>query len=73
MLAKALKGRPHRGIWQVLIALHGLPESNATWEVVGEFRRLFPASQLEDKLFPQDEGRVQPQLHIHAQGEEAAA
>jgi len=35
----------------VLIQWEGLPDADATWEPVEEFRALFPAFQLKDELF----------------------
>ena len=34
-----------------MIQWDGLPDTEATWEPVEEFRGLFPAFQLEDELF----------------------
>jgi len=39
-----------------LVQWENLPEDDATWEPVDEFRALFPSFQLEDELFPK-EGR----------------
>lgn len=49
--AKALKGHLYRGTWQVLIAWHGLLDSEATWESVYEFKLNNPVFQLEDEVF----------------------
>ena len=40
----------------MLVQWENLPEDDATWEPVDEFRALFPSFQLEDELFPK-EGR----------------
>ena len=37
----------------MLIQWHGLPEDDATWETLDEFRDHFPDFQLEDELFAQ--------------------
>ena len=49
--ARAVRGQLRRGVWHVLIQWDGLPDTEATWEPVEEFRALFPAFQLEDELF----------------------
>jgi len=40
----------------VLVQWENMPEDDATWEPVEEFRATFPSFQLEDELFPK-EGR----------------
>jgi len=40
-----------RGVWYILVQLHGLPAEEATWEQRQEFQDLYPAFQLEDELF----------------------
>jgi len=49
--ARAVRGQLRRGVWHVLIQWDGLPDTEATWEPIEEFRALFPAFQLEDELF----------------------
>jgi hypothetical protein len=48
---RALRARRFRGAWQVLIRWTNLPESEATWELLEDFRSRFPSFQLEDELF----------------------
>ena len=55
---KVLKAQQRRGVWQVLIQWQGLPEEDATWEPLEEFRQHFPDFQLEDELFVQAERDV---------------
>jgi hypothetical protein len=51
--SRALRAQLHRGIWHVLIQWESLPEADATWEAVDDFRARFPSFQLEDELFLQ--------------------
>ena len=53
---RALRSQLRRGVWHVLIKWDSLPEDDATWEPVDEFRARFPSFQLKDELFPK-EGR----------------
>ena len=48
---RALRAQLRRGTWHVLIQWADLPEDDATWEPLEEFRTEFPAFQLEDELF----------------------
>ena len=52
--AQALRGQLRRGVWHVLIQWEGLPEDDATWEAVDDFRARFPSFRLEDELFPKE-------------------
>ena len=51
--AKVLQVQQRRGVWHLLIQWQGLPEEDATWEQLEEFRQHFPDFQLEDELFAQ--------------------
>jgi hypothetical protein len=42
-----------RGVWHVRIKSRGLPNEDATWEQLEEFRNHYPYFQLEDDLFAQ--------------------
>ena len=44
--AKVLKAEQRR-VWRLLIQWQGLPEKDATWEQLEEFRQHFPDFQLE--------------------------
>lgn len=35
----------------LLVKWHGLPDNDATWEPLNDFKNLYPDVQLEDKLF----------------------
>ena len=50
-LAKVFRAKLYKGVWQVLIQWEGLPASDASWEDVEAFKRLYIAFQLEDELF----------------------
>ena len=50
---KVLQVQQRRGVWHLLIQWQGLPEEDATWEQLEEFRQHFPDFQLEDELFAQ--------------------
>jgi hypothetical protein len=49
--ARALHAQLRRGVWHVLIQWESLPDDDASWEPVDEFRALFPSFQLADELF----------------------
>jgi hypothetical protein len=49
--ARALRAPLRRGVWHVLIQWLNLPDSEATWEALKDFRSRFPSFQLEDELF----------------------
>ena len=51
---RALSSQLRRGVWHVLIQWAGLPETDATWEPVDNFRAAYPDFQLEDELFVDD-------------------
>ena len=46
-----MQAEQRRGVWHVLVQWAGLPEEEATWEKLDDFRQQFPDVQLEDELF----------------------
>ena len=48
---RALRAQRRRGVWCIFINWHGLPDEDATWELLDKFKALFPDFQLEDELF----------------------
>jgi transposase InsO family protein len=48
---QVLRAKQRRGSWHLLIKWHGLPEDDATWEPLDDFKALYPDIQLEDELF----------------------
>uniref|UniRef100_A0A8I7BBU6 Reverse transcriptase n=1 Tax=Hordeum vulgare subsp. vulgare TaxID=112509 RepID=A0A8I7BBU6_HORVV len=50
-VAKVLQAQQRRDVWHVLVQWTGLPEEEATWEKLDDFRQQFPHVQLEDELF----------------------
>jgi hypothetical protein len=54
--AAALRAQLRRGAWHVLIQWTDMAESDASWELLDDFKARFPDFQLEDKLFL-EEGR----------------
>ena len=53
---RVLRSQLRRVVWHVLVQWENMPEDDATWEPVEEFRATFPSFQLKDELFPK-EGR----------------
>jgi hypothetical protein len=49
--AQVLQAQLHRGAWRILVKWQGLPEDDATWELLDDFKVLYPNVQLEDELF----------------------
>jgi hypothetical protein len=49
----AVRAELRRGVWHVRIKWRGLPDEDATWEQLEEFRSHYPDFQLEDDLFAQ--------------------
>jgi hypothetical protein len=47
----AVRAKLRRGVWYVRIKWCGLPDEDATWEQLEEFRSHYPDFQLEDELF----------------------
>jgi transcriptional regulator GlxA family with amidase domain len=50
-VAKVMQVQQRCGVWHVLVQRAGLPEEEATWEKLDDFRQQFPDVQLEDELF----------------------
>jgi hypothetical protein len=50
-VAKVMQAQQRRGVWHVLVQWAGLPEKEATWEKLDDFRQQFPDVQLEAELF----------------------
>jgi hypothetical protein len=50
---RVLQAQQRRYEWRLLVKWQGLPNDDATWESLPEFREQFPDFQLEDKLFVQ--------------------
>uniref|UniRef100_A0ACD5U899 Uncharacterized protein n=1 Tax=Avena sativa TaxID=4498 RepID=A0ACD5U899_AVESA len=50
-VAKVMQAQQRRGVWHILVQWVGLPEEEATWEQLDDFRQQFPDVQLEDELF----------------------
>jgi hypothetical protein len=52
-LETVVHAEQRRGVWYVRIKWRGLPDEDATWEQLEEFRSHYPGFQLEDELFAQ--------------------
>jgi hypothetical protein len=50
---RILQAQQRRDEWRLLVKWQGLPDDDATWESLPEFREQFPDFQLEDELFVQ--------------------
>ena len=50
-VARVMQAQQRRGVWHVLVHWTGMPEEEATWEKLEEFKQQFPDVQLEDELF----------------------
>jgi hypothetical protein len=48
---QAIQAQLRRGSWWILIKWTGLDATEATWELVDDFKTRFPEFQLEDELF----------------------
>ena len=48
---RVLHAQLHRGDLKLLVKWHGLPDDDATWEPLNDFKTLYPDVQLEDELF----------------------
>jgi len=48
---QVLRAQLRRGAWRLLVKWQGLPEDDATWELLEDFKALYPDVQLEDELF----------------------
>jgi hypothetical protein len=49
----AVRAELRCGVWHVRIKWRELPDEDATWEQLEEFRSHYPDFQLEDELFAQ--------------------
>jgi hypothetical protein len=49
----ALKAQLRRDVWYILIQWQGMTREEATWEILADFKDLYPKFQLEDELFSQ--------------------
>jgi hypothetical protein len=49
--AQVLRAQLRHGAWRILVKWQGLPEDDATWELLDDFKVLYPNVQLEDELF----------------------
>jgi hypothetical protein len=48
-----VRAEQRHGVWYVRIKWRRLPDEDATWEQLEEFRSHYPDFQLEDELFAQ--------------------
>jgi viroplasmin and RNaseH domain-containing protein len=52
-----VRAQLRRDAWHVLIQWADMADSEATWELVDDFKSRFPNFQLEDELFFEGGGR----------------
>jgi hypothetical protein len=57
VLEKVLRVRFNNDNWELQVKWTGCSSSDATWELLAKFKDSFPSFQLEDKLFPDEEGK----------------
>jgi hypothetical protein len=50
-LERVLRAQLRRGDWKLLVKWHGLPDDDATWEPLEDFKARYLDVQLEDELF----------------------
>jgi hypothetical protein len=48
---KVVRAQLRRSNWKLLVKWQGLPDEDATWEPLDDFKALYPDVQLEDELF----------------------
>ena len=58
MPQRVVRARLARGNWEVLVQWETLPEADASWEPLDDFKRRYPSVQLEDELFVEDRRAV---------------
>nr|CAB3465822.1 unnamed protein product [Digitaria exilis] len=56
--AKVLRVMPASDSWKLLVQWEGRPAADATWEILADFKELYPSFKLEDELFRQGEASV---------------
>jgi hypothetical protein len=60
---QVLRAHLRWGAWRLLVKWQGLPEDDATWELLEELKALYPDVQLEDELFAEAGRDVMTGLH----------
>lgn len=59
-----LKGRLARGVYELLVQWKNVDAAAASWIPLQEFRRLYPAFQLDDELLLQGGERCHAREHL---------
>jgi hypothetical protein len=70
---QVLKARLSRGIREVLVQWAGLPDSDASWKPLVQFKEQFPSFQLEDELLAEEGRDVMVGLHYKRRVRPASA